>query len=172
MALLLLIASRLAFCLYVYLKQCVKDSMSASNSIDVISLQSRRKAARLVYRRIVQVLWLYWRSMLIILLVLVAVAFYATVYLKIDYLLLHARARKPQALAKVRPFILCLLEHQGRSDACYDLAGKALITEETAAAVIMLLGVCCPSMESSYVQLPNFTRPPGFSASWYFSEAA
>jgi hypothetical protein len=130
------------YCIKVYLKNVFSDSPPASNGTGLPSYHSssiRTASARAVYQRVKKVLWLQWRSITIVVFVLVDIIFFAIIWVRMDNSLQSA---KDGELEKFMPFLLCLFRNgaDGR-DQCYSLGQDAITTESTALAVLMLLAL-------------------------------
>jgi hypothetical protein len=135
------------YCIKVYLKNALSDSPTPSNGTGLPSYHTssvRTASARAVYQRIKKVLWLQWRSISIVVFVLVDIIFFAIVWVRMDNSLQTA---KEGDLEHFLPFLLCLFQNGAvGKDKCFTKGQDAITTESTALAVLMLLaltGVQC-----------------------------
>lgn len=130
------------YCIKVYLKNVFTDSPPASNGTGLPSYHSssvRTASARAVYQRVKKVLWLQWRSITIVLFVLIDIIFFAIIWVRMDNSLQSA---KDGDLDHFLPFLLCLFTNgaDGR-DKCFGLGQDAITNESAAVAILMLLAV-------------------------------
>lgn len=103
--------------------------------MSVMSAKSQR--ARVIYRRLKSVLYLQWRGMLIVTIVLVDVIFFAVVFVyldKIEVSMLHDYTR-------VLPWVVCLIENGGNRDQCFKYSHKWLISEPTIGAMLIMISL-------------------------------
>lgn len=103
--------------------------------MSVVSAKSQR--ARVIYRRLKSVLYLQWRGMLIVTIVLVDVIFFAVVFVYLDKLeesMLHDYTR-------VLPWVVCLIENQGDRNPCFQYSHKWLISEPTIGAMLLMISL-------------------------------
>lgn len=148
-----------AYCIRVYLKNLFTDQSASSSAASGSNLPSytnsvRTQTARAVWRRLQKVLWLQWRGICIVTIILVDVIFFSIVFVWMDGL----QHDIEHNFAKVEPWLLCLSLHPTDKDACLDLVGNWLVNQSTVIAVMFLL---------SLAGLQVFTflvRPSVFSA--------
>lgn len=95
-------------------------------------------SARAVYQRVKKVLWLQWRSITIVVFLLVDIIFLAIVWVQLDNTL---DAAKKGQMEHFMPFLFCLVSTKGEKKTCYAAGQKAIINEGTAIAILMLLSV-------------------------------
>lgn len=103
--------------------------------MSVLSAKSQR--ARVIYRRLKSVLYLQWRGMLIVTIVLVDVIFFAVVFVSLDKIevsMLHDYTR-------VLPWVICLIENGGNRDQCFKFSHKWLISEPTIGAMLIMISL-------------------------------
>ena len=82
----------LVYCANVYLKNMWSDSPTESSTNGSVSghglpsyqASVRTQTARAVYRRLKKVLWLQWRGICIVTIILVDVVFFTIVFVKLD----------------------------------------------------------------------------------------
>ncbi|KAK4994199.1 hypothetical protein LTR66_005713 [Elasticomyces elasticus] len=128
------------YCVHVYLKNLRSnddDSVDASGSggLPSYSASVRTQTARVVYHRLKKVLWLQWRGIAIVTIILVDVIFFSIVFVYLDDISTSAAAD----IEKVYPWLLCLVEEGGDKKKCLGLAAKWLVNEQTVIAVLLLL---------------------------------
>ena len=130
------------YCLKVYLKNAFSDSPSPSNGTGLPSYHSssiRSASARAVFNRVKKVLWLQWRSIVIVLFVLIDIIFFAIIWVRMDNSLQSA---KDGELNDFLPFLLCLFQNgEDGKDKCFDLGQDAVTSEATALAILFLLAL-------------------------------
>lgn len=85
-----------------------------------------------------KVLWLQWRSVAIVIFLLVDIIFLAIVWIQLDSAILAAKEGK---LEHFLPFLTCLAANGGVKDKCFHFGQDALVSEGTAIASLMLLSV-------------------------------
>jgi hypothetical protein len=109
-------------------------------------------SARAVYQRVKKVLWLQWRSITIVVFLLVDIIFLAIVWVQLDNTLDAAKKGK---MEHFMPFLLCLVSTKGEKKTCYSAGQKAIINEATAIAILMLLSV---SRSNTSLIVPRLTN--------------
>jgi hypothetical protein len=133
---------RFLYCGKVYLREVFRDDRTDSGvSAGLPSYQSsslRATSARAVWQRVKKVLWLQWRSISIIVFLLVDIIFLAIVWVQLDNAILAAKEGK---LEHFLPFLTCLAANGGVKEKCFHFGQEALVTESTAIASLMLLSV-------------------------------
>lgn len=131
-----------SYCIHVYLKNLWSDqgdatSTSASGSeLPSYTGSVRTQTARAVWRRLKKVLWLQWRGICIVSIILIDVIFFSVVFVYLDGLqqsMLHD-------FTKIEPWLLCLAEHPTDKDACLKEASW-MVNEPTVVAVLLLLAL-------------------------------
>jgi hypothetical protein len=130
-----------AYCLKVYIHNMWSDEKPETNT--TTSMQSyasgvRGHSIRVVYRRMKKVLWLQWRSMTIVVFLLVDVIFFGIVFIHLDN---EVRAAAKGNIDQFMPFLECLVFSSGDRTKCYAAGQKAMLNESTAIAILMLLSV-------------------------------
>lgn len=130
------------YCGKVYLREVFRDDRPDSGiSSDLPSYQAsslRTTSARAVWQRVQKVLWLQWRSITIIVFLLVDIIFLAIVWVELDNAIGAAKAGK---LEQFLPFLTCLAANAGVKGKCFHYGQDALVSESTAIASLMLLSV-------------------------------
>ena len=131
-----------AYCIRVYLKNLFTDQAGTSSAASGSHLPSyttsvRTQTARAVWRRLQKVLWLQWRGICIVTIILVDVIVFAIVFVWLDGL----QSSVEKDLAKIEPWLLCLVLHPTDKDACLPLVGDFLVNQRTVIAVMLLLSL-------------------------------
>ncbi|KAF2436475.1 hypothetical protein EJ08DRAFT_148057 [Tothia fuscella] len=129
------------YCIKVYLRSLWSDNHSGTNgSSGLPSYHSTMggTSARAVYQRMKKVLWLQWRSITIVVFLLVDIIFLAVVWVQLNNTLEEAKKGK---MEHFMPFLFCLVSKKGEKKTCYAAGQKAIINEGTAIAILMLLAL-------------------------------
>jgi hypothetical protein len=137
------------YCIKVYIQNMWSDEKTETNTsagLPSYTSSIRAHSIRAVYRRMKKVLWLQWRSITIVIFLLVDIIFFAIIWIELD--------RKIQLVADgdindFMPFLLCLFESQGDKTKCFKQGQQVLVNESTAIAILMLLSVSLPSFTMS-----------------------
>lgn len=129
-----------AYCLHVYLKNLWSDEQTDTNSscgLPSYTSSDRAQSARAVYRRVKKVIMLQWRGIAIVILLLVDVIFFSTVFVYLDSME-NAAVKEPEML---QPWLLCLIAFP--KEECFHFGQDFLINQPTVVAVLMMLSVSC-----------------------------
>ncbi|KAF7195192.1 hypothetical protein HII31_03398 [Pseudocercospora fuligena] len=152
------------YCIHVYLKNLWTDGSDVSTNASSGGLPSyqgsvRTMTARAVYRRLKKVLWLQWRGICIVSIVLVDVIFFSIVFVSLDGM----QTSITNDWEKVKPWLFCLAQYPNDKNKCLPLVQGWLVNEPTVVAVLLLLAL----MGLQVFLL--LTRPSFFPAWWdYF----
>jgi hypothetical protein len=147
------------YCVKVYLRNIWSDDRTdTGNSSGLPSYHTsslRTSSAKAVYQRVKKVLWLQWRSIMIVIFLLVDIIFLAIVWVQLDNAILSVKQGK---LKDFMPFLVCLYGSGGVKNKCFSLGQEALVTESTAIATLMLLSVSLrvPCVSQSHIVLILF----------------
>lgn len=149
-----------AYCIHVYLKNLWSDQAQASSAASDSglpsynsSIRTQTASARAVYQRLKKVLWLQWRGICIVSIILVDVIFFSIVFVYLDGL----QASVIKDWEKVEPWLECLVLNPTDKKSCLGLVGW-LVSESTVVAVLILLSL------ASIQCFIFLTRPSVFSA--------
>lgn len=147
------------YCIHVYLKNLWSDqadmSTNASSNGGTSRVGSvRAQTARAVYRRLKKVLWLQWRGICIVSIILIDVIFFSIVFVYLDGMQQSA----VNDLVRVRPWLVCLAINPTDKDKCLHLVQGWLVNESVVAAVLFMLAL---AGLQAFVML---TRPTVFVA--------
>jgi hypothetical protein len=131
-----------AYCIRVYLKNLFTDESDASTQASGSALPSyqgsvRTQTARVVWRRLQKVLWLQWRGICIVTIILVDVIFFSIVFVWLDGL----QSKVNNDFSRVEPWLICLALHPTDKDACLSYVGSWLVNQATVVAVLLLLSL-------------------------------
>jgi hypothetical protein len=83
-------------------------------------------------------LWLQWRSITIVIFLIVDMVFFSIIWVQLDNDINDALEGN---LTKIMPYLLCLFESEGERSKCFALGQKALVNESTAVAILMLISL-------------------------------
>lgn len=149
-----------AYCVNVYLRNLWSDSPANSTTASGSGLPSytnsvRTQTARAVYQRLKKVLWLQWRGICIVSIILVDVIFFAIVFVYLDGL----QNSVAHDITKIKPWLLCLAMHPTDKDVCLHLSRGWLVNEPTVVAVLILLS-------AAGVQVFIFLARPSVFPAW------
>nr|OQO20057.1 hypothetical protein B0A51_15686 [Rachicladosporium sp. CCFEE 5018] len=148
------------YCVKVYLKNLWSDSPANSTSASGSGLPSysnsmRTQTARAVYQRLKKVLWLQWRGISIVTIILVDVIFFVIVFVSLDGI----QNRILHDIRRIEPWLICLVANAANKDQCLDLVQGWLVNESTVVAVLFLLGL-------SGLQVTLFLARPSVFPAW------
>ncbi|KAH0557057.1 hypothetical protein GP486_005151 [Trichoglossum hirsutum] len=131
--------STFVYCIRVYINSLLDDGATTTVSSALPSrLESvRTVSARQAFKRIKRVFALQWRGMLIVILIIVDVAFFAIVFIKFD----RSTGVTKMNLTKAEKWLACLVLSRGDKHQCLWLAKKLTVGEATAITVLILLSV-------------------------------
>ena len=130
------------YCIRVYLKNLFMDQSDSSTNASGSGLPSysgsvRTQTARAVWRRLQKVLWLQWRGICIVTIIMVDVIFFAIVFVWLDSM----QSTIKNDFHQVEPWLECLALHPADKNACLDLVGSWVVNESTVVAVLILLSL-------------------------------
>lgn len=149
-----------AYCMHVYLKNLWVDSPANSTSASGTGLPSysgslHTQTARAVYQRLKKVLWLQWRGIIIVSIILVDVIFFAIVFVYLDGL----QSSVPNDFQRVMPWLMCLVKNPTNKNECLPEAQDYLVNEATVVAVLLLLSL-------AGIQVFLFLTRPSIFPAW------
>lgn len=130
------------YCIHVYLKNLWTEQEQHSTAASSSGLPShhgsiRAQTARAVYQRLKKVLWLQWRGIFIVTIILVDVIYFSVIFVYLDGL----QSSIGKDWEKVGSWILCLVSHPDDRDVCLHLVDAWLVNEATVISVLVLLAV-------------------------------
>ncbi|TKA83893.1 hypothetical protein B0A55_00108 [Friedmanniomyces simplex] len=150
-----------AYCVHVYLKNLWSDQAQSSTHGSSSGLPSynnsvRTQTARAVYQRLKKVLWLQWRGICIVTIILVDVIFFSIVFVYLDGLQSSLTSDRRQ----IEPWLECLAFNATEKDKCLGLVTGWLVNEPTVVAVLILLSL-------TGIQVFLFLARPSIFPAWY-----
>ena len=127
------------YCIKVYIRSLLDDTATSDNNSGLPSYNSsvRTVTATQALRRIKKVVALQWRSIVIVLIIIVNVTFLAIIFISMD----HAVSAAKKDPKKAEPWLLCLVTNDGDKNKCLDKAGHLIKNEPTVMAALVLLSV-------------------------------
>lgn len=152
-----------AYCIRVYLKNLFADQSGPSQSsasgsgLPSYTGSVRTQTARAVWRRLQKVLWLQWRGICIVTIILVDVIFFSIVFVQLDRT--QTNARQDDSLEEISPWIVCLIGSGGDKDECLSYVSEWLVNDAAVTAVLVLLGL-------AGVQVFLFLTRPSIFPAW------
>lgn len=127
------------YCIKVYLAS-LQDDSTTTNSSGVRSFNNSLRGTispRQAYRRIRRVIELQWRGIVIVLIIIADVIFFAVVFVFMDDLETNI-LKNP---TKSRDWLGCLISTEGNKNACLSFAQDLVVNEATVMSVLVLLSV-------------------------------
>ncbi|KAK5113076.1 hypothetical protein LTR62_003655 [Meristemomyces frigidus] len=130
------------YCINVYLKnlwtdQAQNSTHGSSSGLPSYNNSVRTQTARAVYQRLKKVLWLQWRGICIVTIILVDVIFFSIVFVDLD----HLQASLSSDFTRVEPWLECLAFNPTDKTQCLPLVSDWLVNEPTVVAVLLLLSL-------------------------------
>ena len=128
--------------MYVYLKNMWSDEKPDSSStggLPSYNSSLRANSARAVYKRVSKVLWLQWRSIAIVIFILSDIIFFAIVFIYVDGI--TDKGMDAENMARIMPWVACLLANGGKYDKCYGEGDTILVSQKVVIAVVILIGI-------------------------------
>ncbi|KAF2217408.1 hypothetical protein CERZMDRAFT_119367 [Cercospora zeae-maydis SCOH1-5] len=130
----------LVYCGHVYMRNLWSDepdpSTATSEGLPSYQGSTHTKTARAVYRRLKRVLWLQWRGICIVTIILVDIIFFTVVFIRMDTMQNGAKNN----YAKVVPWLACLASNPTDKNQCLHLVNDFVVAEPAVAAVLFMLG--------------------------------
>ena len=136
----ILIVSRFFYCVKVYITSLLDGSTQGNTTNDTplpYANSVRTVTPRQALRRIQRVIALQWRGIMVVIVIITDVIFFATVFLKFE----DTTQLTPENTAKALKWLACILNNNGDKTMCLGVASKMVVPEATAIAVIYLLSV-------------------------------
>lgn len=130
-----------AYCLHVYFKNLWSDdptqTTGSNSALPTYSGSLRTQTARAIYRRLKRVLWLQWRGIAIVTIMLSDVIFFAVVFLYLD----DTATSLTKNYDRVEPWLLCLVISSGDKEKCLSLGSRWLLSEGTVVGVLLMFSL-------------------------------
>lgn len=143
----ILIVFRFFYCVKVYITSLLDGSTQGNTTTDTplpYANSIRTVTPRQAFRRIQRVIALQWRGIMVVIVIITDVIFFATVFLKFE----DTTQATSENTLKALKWLQCILKNDGDKNMCLDVASKMVIPEATAIAVIYLLSVgLCPVLD-------------------------
>ncbi len=127
------------YCIKVYLAS-LQDDSTTTNSSGIRSYNNSLRGTispRQAYRRIRRVIELQWRGIVIVLLIIADVVFFAVVFVFMDDLETNI-LKNP---TKSADWLTCLIQTGGNKNKCLSFAESLVVNEATVMSVLILLSV-------------------------------
>lgn len=127
------------YCIKVYLKSVMDPKTTTDNSSALPSYQGSTQSIspRQKYRRIQKVLYMQWRGVAVVMLIIFNVVFFSVVFVSMDNNLQATNAH----VAQIEPWLACLSLTQGNKVQCLPLAKDLVTNEATIIAVLVFISV-------------------------------
>ncbi|RYP63103.1 hypothetical protein DL771_009445 [Monosporascus sp. 5C6A] len=130
--------STFGYCIKVYLASLADSSATTEGSgMPSYTASVRTMTPRQAYRRVRRVIQLQWRGIVIVLIIMADVIFFAVVFVFQDNTVVAVKEDNTRAL----PWVTCLIRTQGDKEQCLDEAGALVIGVPTVIAVLILLAM-------------------------------
>ncbi|RYP17246.1 hypothetical protein DL765_004631 [Monosporascus sp. GIB2] len=130
--------STFGYCIKVYLASLADSSATTEGSgMPSYAASVRTMTPRQAYRRVRRVIQLQWRGIVIVLIIMADVIFFAVVFVFQDNTVSAVKEDSNIAL----PWVACLIKTQGDKEQCLDEAGALVISVPTVIAVLILLAM-------------------------------
>ena len=129
----------LGYCIQVYLRALMTDSATTDNSSTLPSYNGsvRTVSARQAYRRVRRVIELQWRGILVVIVIVADVVFFAVIFVSMD----NTTQAAVSDLRRAEPWLLCLVSSGGDKNKCLPKASGLVFKESTVMAVLIVLSV-------------------------------
>lgn len=125
----------------VYIRCILFDRRNEVETAASLPSFSTKHSTRTVYRRVLQVFWMHWRSTALIIFILLNVLFYSTLFVDVDRKVQRAMEGTEEGLENVMPFLVCLISNPDDKRACFAKGQEAILDEPTAIACLVLISV-------------------------------
>ncbi|RYP60121.1 hypothetical protein DL769_008270 [Monosporascus sp. CRB-8-3] len=130
--------STFGYCIKVYLASLADSSATTEGSgMPSYAASVRTMTPRQAYRRVRRVIQLQWRGIVIVLIIMADVIFFAIVFVFQDNTVMAVKEDSNRAL----PWVTCLIRTQGDKEQCLDEAGALVVSLPTVIAVLILLAM-------------------------------
>jgi hypothetical protein len=125
------------YCIRVYLRSVMNGGSPSGHSSKLQSFHgsSQTMSPRAVYRRVRKVIRLQWRGMMVIMLLLICVVYFAVVFIKLDSMTAKVLEDPESAF----PWLTCIVVNGGDKDKCLDQAGSLILSRPLVMAVLFLI---------------------------------
>ncbi len=127
------------YCIQVYVKSLLDDdpTTDASSGLPSYTGSVRTRTAGQAFRRVQKVIQLQWRGVVVVLIIIAEVIFFAVVFVSMD----NNKISTTASPEKARPWLICLVLSGGNKNQCLHLARDLVEKESTILAVLICLAV-------------------------------
>lgn len=127
------------YCIQVYVRSLFDDNPTtdASSGLPSYAGSTRTRNARQAFRRVKKVIQLQWRGVVVVLVIIAEVIFFAVIFVSMDDSMI-ATETDPE---KARPWLTCLALSNGDKNKCLYLAKELVEKEATIMGVLVCLAV-------------------------------
>ena len=94
--------------------------------------------AKQTYRRVKKVIALQWRGVMVVLILIISVVYFAIIFLKMDSNMTEAMTDPNVS----QPWLICLVTKNGDKNKCLDDIAPLITSEASTLAVLYLIAVC------------------------------
>ncbi|KAF2875036.1 hypothetical protein BDV95DRAFT_486883 [Massariosphaeria phaeospora] len=129
-----------AYCIKIYIKNMWSDDKTETQSsagLPSYTISVRNRSARAVYRRVRKVVWLQWRGLTIVVVILVDVVFFSVVFVYLNSVETDAAGN----LNKAMPYLICLVSNSIDPEPCFELGQNLFVNQSTVVAVLIMLSL-------------------------------
>jgi len=147
--------STFGYCIKVYLAS-LNDDSTTTNSSGLPSYTNSMRGTispRQAYRRVRRVIELQWRGIVIVLIIIADVIFFAIIFVFMDDIETNI-IKNPM---KAEAWLECLIMTKGNKNACLGLASTLTVNEATVMSVLLLLSVRALSFSLLFTKLTDFS---------------
>ncbi|KAH8199574.1 hypothetical protein TruAng_006271 [Truncatella angustata] len=129
------------YCIKVYLASLADSAASTENSagLPAYSNSIRTMTPRQAYRRVRRVIQLQWRGIVIVLIIICDVVFFALTFVFLDNTVESVKDNPTSK--KTSAWIACLVTHKGDKNQCLSEASQLVVSLPTVIAVLILLAM-------------------------------
>ena len=141
----------LAYCIRVYIRSLLNPEEASQTSSNLPSYHGSVKTVSAVaaYRRVRQVITMQWRGIVIVLIIVINVVYFAITFIQMD----NATTAATQNLETELAWVLCLWKSGGDKDTCLPYTNYFVMNEVTVIAVLYLLSVSHRTLPFTYARL-------------------
>lgn len=127
------------YCVHVYVRSLLDDNATtdASSGLPSYSGSVRTRTAGQAFKRVRKVIELQWRGVVVVLILIAKLIFFAVVFVSMDNNLMATESHPEKA----RPWLMCLAFSGGDKNQCLHLARELVEKESTILAVLVCLAV-------------------------------
>lgn len=150
------------YCVRVYLRSIWNNdapgsSLDRTNSgLPSYNASIRAQTARAVFQRLKKIIFLQWRGLVVVTIILADVIFFSVVFVHVDRLATDAL----QDYQRTMPWLMCLVSNPTNKNACLGLVNSWLIGIESIEAVLLILSL-------AGLQVFLVLTTPSFITGWF-----